>query len=45
MFVKLALILKQFGVAASEFKVKVAAYYDNETSTVEKTEINIESKD
>ncbi|CCC67794.1 hypothetical protein NCAS_0A12360 [Naumovozyma castellii] len=43
--VRQALILKQFGVAASEFKVKVAAYYDNETSTVEKTEINIESKD
>lgn len=31
-----ALILKQFGVAASEFKVKVLGYYDGENSKVEK---------
>lgn len=31
-----ALILKQFGVAASEFKVKTVAYYDGETSNVTK---------
>lgn len=29
-----ALILKQFGVAASEFKVKVVAHYDVETSNI-----------
>ena len=40
--VRQALILKQFGVAASEFKVKVAAYYDNESTTVEKVNINME---
>ncbi|SCV01423.1 LAME_0G16116g1_1 [Lachancea meyersii CBS 8951] len=39
--VRQALILKQFGVAASEFKVKVAAYFDNETSSVEKVDINM----
>ncbi|ODV77668.1 uncharacterized protein CANTADRAFT_27374 [Suhomyces tanzawaensis NRRL Y-17324] len=32
--VRQALILKQFGVAASEFKVKVVAYYDNESSEI-----------
>ncbi|BAO39355.1 mRNA turnover protein 4 [Kluyveromyces marxianus] len=37
-----ALILKQFGIAAAEFKVKVAAYYDNESSSVEKVGINME---
>lgn len=31
-----ALILKQFGIAASEFKVKTIAYYDNESSEVTK---------
>lgn len=31
-----ALILKQFGVAASEFKVKMIAYYDVETSDITK---------
>lgn len=36
--VRKALLLKQFGVAASEFKVKVLAYYDNEETKV--TEIN-----
>ncbi|CAR22546.1 Ribosome assembly factor mrt4 [Lachancea thermotolerans] len=41
--VRQALILKQFGVAAAEFRVKVAAYYDNETSSVETVNINIES--
>ncbi|EDO16834.1 hypothetical protein Kpol_1056p35 [Vanderwaltozyma polyspora DSM 70294] len=40
--VRQALILKQFGVAASEYKVKVAAYYDNETSKMEKVKINTE---
>ncbi|CCE62554.1 hypothetical protein TPHA_0C04040 [Tetrapisispora phaffii CBS 4417] len=40
--VKQALILKQFGVAASEFKVKVVAYYDNESTTVETVNINME---
>ncbi|KAM9910537.1 hypothetical protein OXX69_004386, partial [Metschnikowia pulcherrima] len=29
-----ALILKQFGVAASEFKVKMIAYYDVETNKI-----------
>ncbi|SCU89665.1 LANO_0D05908g1_1 [Lachancea nothofagi CBS 11611] len=40
--VRQALILKQFGVAAAEFKVKVAAYFDNETASVEKVDINME---
>ena len=40
--VRQALILKQFGIAASEFKVKVSAYYDNDSSTVESTNINME---
>lgn len=31
-----ALILKQFGVAASEFKVKMIAYYDGESCEVKK---------
>ncbi|KAK6197978.1 uncharacterized protein RJT21DRAFT_122846 [Scheffersomyces amazonensis] len=35
-----ALILKQFGVAASEFKVKLVAYYDGDNSTVTKFEDN-----
>ncbi|ABN67835.1 predicted protein [Scheffersomyces stipitis CBS 6054] len=34
--VRQALILKQFGVAASEFKVNVVAYYNNENSEVTK---------
>ncbi|KAK6456336.1 uncharacterized protein RJT20DRAFT_128191 [Scheffersomyces xylosifermentans] len=34
--VRQALLLKQFGVAASEFKVKVVAYYDNESTEVTK---------
>lgn len=38
-----ALILKQFGVAAAEFRVKATAYYDNEASTVEEVGINTES--
>ena len=41
--VRQALILKQFGVAAAEFKVKVAAFYDNETSSIETVDINMES--
>lgn len=41
--VRQALILKQFGVAAADFKVKLAAYYDCETSSVEKVDINMES--
>ncbi|KAM3167953.1 Ribosome assembly factor MRT4 [Saccharomyces cerevisiae] len=40
--VRQALILKQFGIAASGFKVKVSAYYDNDSSTVESTNINME---
>lgn len=40
--VRQALILKQFGIAASEFKVKISAYYDKETSEVEKLPINME---
>ncbi|CCK68969.1 ribosome assembly factor MRT4 KNAG_0B05360 [Huiozyma naganishii CBS 8797] len=35
------LILKQFGIAAAQFKVKVEAYYDNETSKIEKVGINM----
>ncbi|CAH2353679.1 ribosome assembly factor Mrt4p [[Candida] railenensis] len=34
--VRQALILKQFGVAASEFKVNMVAYYNNESSEVVK---------
>lgn len=34
--VRQALILKQFGVAASEFKVSMIAYYNNESSEVVK---------
>lgn len=33
-----ALILKQFGVAAAEFKVKMIAYYDGETSEIKNLE-------
>jgi mRNA turnover protein 4 len=32
--VRQALILKQFGVAASEFKVNLVAYYNSESSEV-----------
>lgn len=38
--VRQALLLKQFGVAASEFKPTLAAYYDNEESQV----VTVESK-
>lgn len=34
--VRQALILKQFGIAASEFKVKMIGYYDGESSEVTK---------
>lgn len=34
--VRQALLLKQFGVAASEFKVKMTGYYSNESSEVTK---------
>lgn len=37
--VRQALILKQFGIAAAEFKVELVAYYDNESSTVEKADL------
>lgn len=37
-----ALILKQFGIAESQFKVKLAAYYDNESSTVEEVKLNMD---
>lgn len=40
--VRKALILKQFGVAASEFKVKVKAYYDCETSQIKNVDINFD---
>ncbi|SMN21814.1 similar to Saccharomyces cerevisiae YKL009W MRT4 Protein involved in mRNA turnover and ribosome assembly, localizes to the nucleolus [Maudiozyma saulgeensis] len=40
--VRKALILKQFGIAASVFKVKLAGYYDNDSSEVTTTKINIE---
>lgn len=36
-----ALILKTFGVAASEFKVGVKAYYDNETADIKVVDINL----
>lgn len=36
--VRQALLLKQFGVAASEFKVKTVAYFDGEASEVTKIE-------
>ncbi|CEP60901.1 ribosome assembly factor MRT4 LALA0_S02e02256g [Lachancea lanzarotensis] len=39
--VRQALILKQFGVAAAEFKVKVASYFDNESAAVEEVGINM----
>ncbi|CCH44017.1 mRNA turnover protein 4 [Wickerhamomyces ciferrii] len=42
--VRQALILKQFGIAASEFKVKVKAYYDNETSEIKIVDLNMEEK-
>lgn len=42
--VRQALILKQFGVAAAEFRVKVTGYYDNSTSTVKKMAINTQEK-
>ncbi|KAG0672495.1 mRNA turnover and ribosome assembly protein [Maudiozyma exigua] len=40
--VRKALILKQFGIAASVFKVKLAGYYDNEAADVTTTKINID---
>ncbi|AAS50782.1 ABR012Cp [Eremothecium gossypii ATCC 10895] len=40
--VRQALILKQFGVAAAEFRVKLAAYYDGEAAAVEEVRINME---
>ncbi|CCF55615.1 hypothetical protein KAFR_0A01770 [Kazachstania africana CBS 2517] len=40
--VRQALILKQFGIAASEFKVKISAFYDTESAEVEKVNINME---
>lgn len=40
--VRKALILKQFGIAASEFKVRVKAYYDGETSEIKTVDINID---
>lgn len=43
--VRKALILKQFGIAASEFKVKAKAYYDNESSEINIVNINIEDEE
>lgn len=40
--VRQALILKQFGIAEAQFKVKVAACYDKETSAVVKVAVNME---
>lgn len=40
--VRKALILKQFGIADAQFKVKVVAYYDKESSAVEKVGINVD---
>ncbi|SCV00246.1 LAMI_0G03818g1_1 [Lachancea mirantina] len=40
--VRQALILKQFGVAAAQFKVGIIAFYDNESSKVEILNINTE---
>ncbi|AMD18913.1 HBR012Cp [Eremothecium sinecaudum] len=40
--VRQALILKQFGVAAAEFRVKLAAFYDNENAQLEAVSINME---
>lgn len=40
--VRKALILKQFGIADAQFKVKVAAYYDKESSDVKKVGINMD---
>lgn len=42
--VRKALILKQFGIAASEFKVKVKAYYDGETSEIHEVNLNIDEE-
>lgn len=42
--VRKALILKQFGIAASEFKVKAKAYYNNETSEIKVVNLNIEDE-
>ncbi|KAH3666647.1 hypothetical protein WICMUC_005551 [Wickerhamomyces mucosus] len=43
--IRKALILKQFGIAASEFKVKVKAYYNVETSNYKVVNINIEQEE
>lgn len=40
--VRKALILKQFGIAASVFKVKLAGFYDNDTAEMKTTNINID---
>lgn len=42
--VRQALILKQFGIAASEFKVKVKAFYDNESSEIKTVNLNIDEE-
>jgi mRNA turnover protein 4 len=42
--VRKALILKQFGIAASEFKVKVKAYYDVETAEIKTLNLNIDEE-
>ncbi|CDR47777.1 CYFA0S37e00518g1_1 [Cyberlindnera fabianii] len=42
--VRKALILKQFGIAAAEFKVKVKAYFDCETSEIKKVNLNIDEE-
>ncbi|CCH59378.1 hypothetical protein TBLA_0B05490 [Henningerozyma blattae CBS 6284] len=43
--VRKALILKQFGIAESEFKVKVSSFYNNDTSEVIEVDINITEED
>ncbi|AET38166.1 ribosome assembly factor MRT4 Ecym_2436 [Eremothecium cymbalariae DBVPG len=40
--VRQALILKQFGIAAAEFKVKIPAFYDNKSANMEAIGINME---
>lgn len=40
--VRKALILKQFGIAASEFKVKVKGYYDVETGDIEELNLHFD---
>lgn len=40
--VRQALILKQFGIAATEFKVKLAGYYDRDSAEVKDLKVNMD---